>query len=145
MAADPGSALQALSSYLGRHWRGEQSVVRSLLVNGVLVGAAIGIAAGIALSAGVAERTVAMFGAPIYLAWLAWASVGMTRAAIATIRNPEAHWALKVTAIVIFVIVVWLLLAIFNDLPIVRAWLLSMGRPWRDISLAVGATTFSGM
>jgi hypothetical protein len=50
--------------------------------------------------------------------------VGTTRAAISTLRDKTAHWALKLIALLVFVGVALLLLGLANDLVIIRHWLL---------------------
>ncbi|HEY5826921.1 MAG TPA: hypothetical protein VIV01_01040 [Hyphomicrobiaceae bacterium] len=113
-----------LTDYIGRHWRGEQNVVWSLLVNCIAVPAAtLAGAALLAVYGGVPERVLA-WGIPVYLVWFVWALVGTVRAAIATFRNRDAHWVSKIVAIIVFVGLVPIAIGLYNDLGIVRRWLL---------------------
>lgn len=107
--------------YIGRHWRGEQNVAWSLLVNCIAMPvAALVPALFLADFAGVPMRGIAA----IYLVWFVWAVVGTVRAAIATFRNGDAHWAFKLVAVAVFVGLVPLLFGIYNDLGAIRRGLL---------------------
>jgi hypothetical protein len=110
---------------VGRHWRGQQNIIWSLLVNevGMWVPMIAG-AASLAVFAGVPERILA-WGVPVFLVWFVWAVAGRARAAIATLRDPTAQWMFKLVAVVALVgLVLFILIGAYNDLPLVRRWLL---------------------
>jgi hypothetical protein len=113
-----------LNDYIARHWRGEQHVIWSLLVNGVaayvamIVGAAL-----LVVFAGGLERAL-VWATPFFLVWFIWAVVGTVRAAIATPRDRNSSWLSKLVALFAFAGLVLILLGFYNDLPIVRRWLL---------------------
>jgi hypothetical protein len=117
------TAIREIGRYIGRHWRGEQNIIWSLLVNGVAVYAAlIGLAVMLAVLAGVPDHIGAWIFTPFIVAWLVWMVVGSLRAAIATLRDRQSHWVLKAAAILAFVGFALILYAIFHDLQILRDW-----------------------
>lgn len=112
-------------SYIARHWRGEQNIIWSLLVNGVAVWVTlIAGAAFLAVFAGVPEHVLA-WGIPALLAWLVWAVVGIVRAAVASLRDRNSRWTSKFVALLAFAGLALIALGAYNDLSIVRRWLLS--------------------
>jgi hypothetical protein len=113
-----------LKGYIGRHWRGEQNVVWSLLVNCIaLYVAMIGGGAALVAYAGVPDYALAL-GIPILLAWSAWAVIGTLRAALATLRDQHSPLVLKLTAVLTFAaLALVLVVLVYHDLPIVRRWL----------------------
>jgi hypothetical protein len=115
-----------MMGYIGRHWRGEQHILWSLLVNGLIVFVAtIFAAAAVSPYVPATARQVTLLG-PIFAVWLVWVVVGTTRAAISTLRDKTAHWALKLIALLVFVGVGLLLLGAANELVIIRHWLLGL-------------------
>jgi hypothetical protein len=113
-----------LIKYIGQHWRGEQNVIWSVLVTAAaFVGVGFLAASASLFAGGVPEHVLMALLIPIYLV-IAWALVGTVRAAIATFRNRDAHWISKLVAAAVFVALVPILIAIWNDLGIVRRWLL---------------------
>ena len=119
-----------MKGYIVRHWRGQQNVLWSFAVNGMtlyLVIAAAALAAGASLGtfAGGPEWPLALL-VPPYFVWLAWALVGTTRAGLATLRDHTAHWALKLSTLVVFVGLAIGLYGAASDLGIVWRWLLGL-------------------
>jgi hypothetical protein len=78
--------VEALAHYIGRHWRGEQNIVWSLLVNGVVVYVLMILGVAVLSAAKVTEGRSALFW-PIFAVWFAWALTGTTRPAISTLRD----------------------------------------------------------
>jgi len=60
----------------------------------------------------------------VFFAWFAWALVGTTRAGIAAIKDPAASRALRFSALVVFVCLVFALYATATDFGIISRWLL---------------------
>ena len=65
----------------------------------------------------------------VFLTWFAWALVGTTRAGIITLRDRSAaSWALKLSALAVFICLALGLYATATDLGIVWRWLLGQLR-----------------
>src|SRR5262245_4666046 len=110
-------------NYVLTHWRGQQGLLWSFLVNGV-AGYALAVAGDVALfGLGASQWHIAAF-MLIFFAWFAWALVGTTRAGIAAIKDPAASRALRFSALVVFVCLVLALYATATDFGIISRWLL---------------------
>lgn len=78
-----------MKGYVVAHWRGELSLVKSFLVNGVLAYVVLALAIpGLALVA--ASKAVAYVLVPVWPIWEIWAVVGIVRCALRTFREPRS-------------------------------------------------------
>src|SRR5215467_13513914 len=107
--------------YVTTHWRGQQGLLWSFLVNGV-AGSAVMIAAAHAL--GNSHQWLIAVVLPVIFVWFVWVLVGTARAGHRTLKDPDASFALMLTAVVIFLCLAAGLFAITSDLTIVGRWLL---------------------
>ena len=71
------------------HWRGELSLAKSFLVNGVL-GYIVFVAVGLGLWQFVTWQPADASGLVLFLAWMVWATVGIVRSAFRTYREPRS-------------------------------------------------------
>jgi hypothetical protein len=90
-------------AYFMRHWRGDQNIAQSLLVNGVLPYFALGAAFIVAYVT--FNLYLLMFWLLPFIAWLVWGVVGTTRSAIRTLRS-GAGITSKILAVVALALVV---------------------------------------
>ena len=91
-------------AYFMRHWRGDQNVAQSLLVNGVLPYFALG-TVFLLIYVLTFRLTYLMWVAALFFAWLVWGVVGTTRSAIRTLRR-GAGITSKILAVVALSLVV---------------------------------------
>jgi hypothetical protein len=115
-----------IMDYMLRAWRGEQNVAWSLLVNAIC-GYAITTAVilGAALIPVVQHERWGIFVLlVVWFAFVVWAAVGTTRAAIATLRDPQAHRSLKLISVLVFVGLAVLAVPLSRNLAIARHALL---------------------
>jgi hypothetical protein len=78
-----------MKRYIVAHWRGELSLVKSFLVNGVLAFVMLGMALpGLTLFG--TSNIIAYIGLSVVLIWETWAVVGIVRCAFRTFREPRS-------------------------------------------------------
>lgn len=68
----------AVWKYISAHWRGEQGILRSSLINGVLLYVIL-VTGLVSLSTGPSGQLTVLAGLVVFLLWLTWASVGILR------------------------------------------------------------------
>jgi hypothetical protein len=78
-----------MKHYIVAHWRGEQSLARSFLVNGLL-GFIVVPLVFVALGYVIRAEAFVYVGFCLILVWLVWAAVGIVRCAIAIFRRPSS-------------------------------------------------------
>lgn len=86
-----------MKHYILAHWRGELSLARSFLVNGLL-GLLVIFLAFATVSQFVPEAALVGFGLALLCGWMVWATVGIFRCAIGIFRRPTSA-SLRVCAI----------------------------------------------
>ena len=91
-------------AYFMAHWRGDQNIAQSLLVNGALPYFALGTALLLVYLL-TFRLTYLMWLLALFFAWLVWWAVGTTRSAIRTLRTGGGTTS-KVLAIVALALVV---------------------------------------
>jgi hypothetical protein len=99
--------------YVFAHWRGELSIVRSFMVNGVLGFFVLALALP-GLGQLITSLAFVYVGMAVWIAWEVWAVVGIVRCAFRVFREPQRHtgllWAdrgiavLALGAVVLFVV-----------------------------------------
>ena len=111
------------------HWRGQQGLLWSFLVNGV-AGYAVMIAAALRLGVafGNSHQWLIAVVLLVIFVWFAWALVGIARAGLRILKDPGTSSWLKLTAVVIFPCLAAGLFAITSDVTIVGRWLLGFLR-----------------
>jgi hypothetical protein len=105
--------------YVASHWRGDQGLARSCLINGLLgylvTSVAVLVFGWVLAPIGTELATIA--GLTLYFAWLGWASVGIVRCAsrrLLSRREPLVRRSMAVIAM-LEVLIFWIL-AIFGIL-----------------------------
>jgi hypothetical protein len=108
-------------AYFMRHWRGDQNIAQSLLVNGVLPYLALGTV--FLLVYVLTFRPIyLMWVLALFFAWLVWCVVGTTRSAIRTLRSGGSITS-KILAIVALVLLVVVLVQTASDALMVARWI----------------------
>ena len=92
-----------MKNYFLAHWRGELSLVKSFLVNGLLAYIVLGMAfPGLGLL--IRSQFNVYIGFFVLMLWEVWAVVGIVRSAFRTFREPRstlgAFWARRGIAVV---------------------------------------------
>jgi hypothetical protein len=86
-----------MKTYLLSHWRGEQPLLRSFLVNGLLAYVAL-VLVVIALGP-LLPRTALHPVMALFVLFLAWSGVGIVRAALRLFSRPESRLPARVAAV----------------------------------------------
>lgn len=90
--------------FLIAHWRGELSLTKSFLLNFL-----VGYIAVVTLLVATGESFDFLVGLMIFLAWLVWALVGVSRSAVKVLRDdrsPPVRKGFAVLALAVVVVVV---------------------------------------
>jgi hypothetical protein len=82
-----------MTRYILAHWRGELSMARSFLVNGVLGFVVLGLGVP-GLGQLITLRDFVYVGMAVWIAWEIWAVVGIVRCAFRVFRKPRPHTGL---------------------------------------------------
>jgi hypothetical protein len=101
--------------YIAAHWRGEQSLAKSVLLNGLL-GYVLFVAALAAGSQIVTSQVGVYIGMAVFLAWLAWALVGIARCSIKILPAHDSSITMKSFAIASLIGVIVVLFLTIRDL-----------------------------
>lgn len=92
-----------MKNYFLAHWRGELSLVKSFLVNGVLAFIVLGMAFP-ALGLLIRSQIFVYIGLFVLMLWEVWAVVGIVRSAFRTLREPRStlgpFWARRGFAVI---------------------------------------------
>ena len=115
-----------MKAYVLSHWRGQQSLLWSFLVNTVAGYAIISVASLFFAAAVGASGWHLVARLLVFFAWFAWVVVGTARAGIVTLRDPAASWALKLIALVVLVCLAVGVYAAATDFRILLRWLLGV-------------------
>jgi hypothetical protein len=111
-------------AYLKAHWRGKQTIARSLLVNGALALFVLGLPMAPLSAPPTLEQTNVLTIAyvSVLVAWLGWFAVGTARSAVRTLRGGYSIVA-KILAIIALVVVAAMLALFASDVQLVMRWI----------------------
>ena len=110
VAGDPISVWSKVVRYIVSHWRGEQGLSQSCLLNGLmgyLVATLTTVALGLML-APIGDNFAPVVGMAVYFAWQGWASVGIVRCVwrdLSAGGRPPLRWIMAGVAILMVLVV----------------------------------------
>ena len=104
-----------LLGYFGAHWRGELSMAKSILLNGLLAYVLL-VAAFVSAGQVLTSPLFFFAGMAVFLAWGAWAIVGIGRCAIKSLRADDSSFLRKVVAVFALILVVTVVVFSLRDL-----------------------------
>jgi hypothetical protein len=88
-----------MTKYIVTHWRGQQSLLKATLINGV-GGYLVLVCLLVLLGQFIVSRWFVYAGLVVFLAWWIWASVGICRGATKAVFGGETTTWLKSSAVV---------------------------------------------
>jgi hypothetical protein len=100
--------------YILAHWRGELSLAKSFLLNGVL-GYAVLLAVLIGMSKAISSKTFDYAGMALFAAWQIWALVGILRCVLRMFREPHSV-VQRILGALVFGVVALVVYEIVSDL-----------------------------
>jgi len=110
-------------AYLKLHWRGQQGIAQSLLINGVLAyGVLLAVTMILAFLLNPSMNALMIALLPTLVAWLGWFAVGTARSAIRTLRGGSSI-AGKILAVLALVLLAAMLVLLWTDAQFVARWI----------------------
>jgi hypothetical protein len=130
-------------AYFMRHWRGDQNIAQSLLVNGVLPYFVLG--AAFIVANATFNIYLLMWWFLLFIAWLVWGVVGTTRSALRTLRSGAGITSQILAVVALALVVVVLVDTARQVVAVVRIYTLYRLNPGRGAQngqhrLALGLT-----
>lgn len=126
-------ALQKLGSYAVAHWKGNQSLAWSFLVNGllfyILMVAVGGAFAYLVARSGLANNRLILLYIGLFLAGIVWSLIGIAMSSVKALRDRDSGFPKKIFAVLLLAVVVTCLYLIEQDFGNLHIAQLSVGAP----------------
>jgi hypothetical protein len=103
-------------SYFIAHWRGEHSLAKSVLLNGLLSYLALTAALVYVGRNVLTSQAFVYSGMAMFLAWFVWASVGISRCAIRIARSSDSSLPRKILAVLALIGLIAAVITAANDI-----------------------------
>ncbi len=100
-----------VGKYILAYWRGEQGLLKSFLINGVLIYFIL-VARLVSLGQVANSAVLTFVGVAIFVFWMIWACVGNFRCGIRNTLNQANHWRSRLGGVIVVISV--LLVAFFS-------------------------------